>query len=55
MQPNARVAARHGPSRLHVALATVWMIVSLAVGGIVSTQSGTDSGASSTISRTAQP
>jgi hypothetical protein len=55
MQPNTRVAARHGPSRLQVALVTVWMIVSLAVGGIVSAGSGTDGGASSTITRTAQP
>ena len=55
MQPNAAVAARHGPTRLQVVLATVWMIVSLAVGGIVGAQSGTDVGTSSTISRTAQP
>ena len=55
MQPNTRVATPHRPSRFHVALATVWMIVSLAVGGIVSAQSADDGGASSTITRTAQP
>lgn len=55
MQPNARVAGRHRPSRLQVALAAIWMIVSLAIGGMVSAQSGTDSGTSSTISRTTQP
>jgi len=55
MHTNTRVATRQGPSRLQVALATVWMIVSLAVGGIVSAGSGTDSGTSSTITRTAQP
>ena len=55
MKPNTRIVARHRPSRLQVALAAIWMIVSLAIGGMVSAQSGTDSGASSTISRTAQP
>ena len=54
MQPNARVAARNRPSRLQVALAAIWLIVSLAVGGMVGAQSGTDT-TSSTISRTAQP
>ena len=55
MQYNARVAARHRPSRLQVALAAIWLIVSLAIGGMVGAQSGTDSGTSTTISRTAQP
>ncbi len=55
MEPNARVAARHRPSRLQVALAAIWMIVSLALGGMVGAQSATDSGTSSTITRTAQP
>lgn len=55
MKPNARVAIRHRPSRLLIALAAIWMIVSLAIGGMVGAQSGTDSGASSTITRTAQP
>ena len=56
MKPNARVVVRHHrPSRLQVALAAIWMIVSLAIGGMVGAQSGTDSGTSSTITRTAQP
>lgn len=55
MKPNARVAVRHRPSRLLLALAAIWMIVSLAIGGMVGAQSGTDSGTSSTITRTAQP
>lgn len=55
MEPNARVAARHRPSWLQVALAAIWMIVSLALGGMVGAQSATDNGTSSTITRTAQP
>jgi hypothetical protein len=55
MQPNAHVARRHRPSRLQVALAAIWMIVSLAIGAMVGAQSGTDSGTSSTISRTTEP
>ena len=55
MQPNARVARRHRLSRLQVALAAAWMIVSLAIGGMVGAQSAADSGASTTISRTTQP
>jgi len=55
MQPNVSVAPRHRPSRLQVALAAIWMIVSLAVGGMVGAQSAADGGTSSTITRTAQP
>lgn len=55
MQPNARVATRNRPSRLQVALVTIWMIVSLAVGGVVGAQSSADGGTSATISGTAQP
>jgi hypothetical protein len=55
MKPNARVAVRRRPSRIQVALAAIWMIVSLAIGGLIGAQSSTDSGTSSTISRTAQP
>ena len=55
MKPNARVVVRHRLSRLQVALAAIWMIVSLALGGMVGAQSGPDSGTSSTITRTAQP
>ena len=55
MKPNARVAVRRRPSRLLIALAAIWMIVSLAIGGMVGAQSGTDSGTSTTITRTAQP
>jgi hypothetical protein len=53
MKPNTRVAVRHRPSRLQVALAAIWMIVSLAIGGMVGAQSGADSGTSTTVSRTA--
>ena len=55
MQPNAHVVSRNRASRLQVALATIWLIVSLAVGGMVGAQSAADSGTSSTITRTAQP
>ncbi|MBA2634256.1 MAG: hypothetical protein H0U86_14875 [Chloroflexi bacterium] len=56
MHPNARVAARRRPSRLQVALAAIWMIISLAIGGIVGAQSAAETaGASSDISRTTQP
>ncbi len=54
MEPNARVAARRRLSRLQVALAAIWMIVSLVMGGMVGAQSASDSGTSSTITRTAQ-
>ena len=55
MEPNARVAARRRPSKLQVTLAAIWMIVSLVIGGMVGAQSASDSGTSSTITRTAQP
>ena len=56
MSPNARAAARHRPSRLHLALAALWMFVSLAMGGVVGTQSSADTaGTPPSISRTIQP
>jgi hypothetical protein len=56
MSPNARAAARHRPSRLQVALAALWMVVSLAIGGVVGAQSSVDAaGTPPSISRTTQP
>jgi len=56
MQPNAHVAARRHPSRLQVALAAIWMTISLAIGGVVGAGSAGDTaGTSSNISRTTQP
>ena len=54
MQSNARVAARHGPTRLQVALATAWLILSLAIGGAVSARSAPD-GVAPDVPRTATP
>jgi len=39
MRPNARAAAKSRPSRLLVALAATWMILSLAIGGAVNADS----------------
>jgi hypothetical protein len=35
MKPNARAAARVRPSRVQIALAAAWMILSLFIGGAV--------------------
>jgi len=40
MQPNARAATRTGPSRVLIALAAAWMILSLAIGGAVRADAG---------------
>ena len=50
MQPNARVAARRRPSKLQVALAAAWLIASLAIGGMLGGQPGSDGSGTSTIS-----
>ena len=56
MSPNARAAARHRPSRLQLALAAIWMIVSLGIGGVVGAQSSADTSVTApSISRTTQP
>jgi hypothetical protein len=56
MSPNTRAAARHRPSKLQVALAALWMLVSLAIGGVVGAQSSTDTaGTPPSISRTSGP
>jgi hypothetical protein len=41
MQPNARVAARHQPSRLQLVLAAAWLIASIAIGTMVGIEPST--------------
>jgi hypothetical protein len=55
MQPNARVAARRRPTRIQVVLAAAWLIVSLAIGGMMGAQPGPDGPGTSTISTANQP
>ena len=56
MSLNARAAARHRPSRLQLALAAIWLMASLGIGGIVGAQSSPDTaGTAPSISRTGQP
>jgi hypothetical protein len=55
IQPYTRVAARRGPSRLQVALAAAWLIASLAIGGAIAAERGTDRADSTTISTATQP
>ena len=54
MQSSARVAASHGPTRIQVALAAAWLVLSLAIGGAVSARSAPD-GAAPDVPRTATP
>lgn len=42
MMPNARSAARSRPNRLLIALAAAWMILSLAIGGAVQADGGSE-------------
>jgi len=40
MKPNVRAATRSRPSRVLIALAAAWMILSLAIGGAVHADAG---------------
>ena len=42
MMPKARSAARSRPNRLLIALAAAWMILSLAIGGAVQADAGSE-------------
>ncbi len=42
MKPNLRAATRTRPSRLLIALAAAWMILSLAIGGAVHADANAD-------------
>ena len=42
MKPNVRAATRNRPSRLLIALAAAWMILSLAIGGAVQADASAD-------------
>ena len=55
MPYNVQVAARRRPSRLQVALAAAWLVLSLAVGGAVSARSAPDAASTIDITRTATP
>ena len=45
-QGHTRVAVRRGPTRLQVVLAAAWMILSLAIGGVISAQASDERAAS---------
>jgi hypothetical protein len=55
MQLNARVAARHEPSRLQIVLAAAWMILSLAIGGVIATDPVSQDTSAAPVTDSARP
>ena len=55
MQTTIRAATDRHPGRLRVVLAAAWLIASLAIGGYLGTQPGSEQPALSTVSTANQP
>ena len=52
-RPNTKTATAQSPNRLHVALAAAWLILSLAVGGVLWTGSPAQASTQSQMTETA--
>ena len=55
MQLNARVVARHQPTRLQVGLAAAWLILSLAIGGAIAADPAPGTTTAAPVTDTARP
>ncbi len=52
-RPNTKAAAADRPNRLHVALAAAWLVLSLAIGGVLWTGSPAEASVPSHMTETA--